>query len=182
MWPADLVTFTEEIRNGQLHFLCSVRVKKSFKIQIWYIIMWTKWQTFLKSSSNIFGKLLPNIVKYRYLSPSGNRALQKSQRLHRCPRFFWYASLHSSLFTSSLSIQNSDKFSPVKFITIFLPLVLFFMLVCIIASTKKFWRMRGASFHQALMGNCPTCSHTSQPYAPSEWVMVSLFKVGCQFE
>ena len=30
MWPnrqepADLVTFTEEIRNGKLHFLCSVR-------------------------------------------------------------------------------------------------------------------------------------------------------------
>ena len=31
MWPnpqetADLVTFTEEILNGKLHFLCSVRV------------------------------------------------------------------------------------------------------------------------------------------------------------
>ena len=130
---------------------------------------------FLKSSPNTVGKLSPNIVKYRYLSPSGNRALQTSQRLHRCPTFFWYASLHSSLFTLSLTIQNSNKFSPVKFITIFLLLVLFFMLVCLIASTKKFWRMRGASCHQALMGNCPACSHTSQPYAPIEWVMVSLF-------
>ena len=24
-FPADLVTFTEEIRNGKLHFLCSAR-------------------------------------------------------------------------------------------------------------------------------------------------------------
>ena len=33
MWPnpqetADLVTFTEEILNGKLHFLCSVNDKK----------------------------------------------------------------------------------------------------------------------------------------------------------
>ena len=37
MWPnpqetGDLVTFTEEIRNGKLHFLC--RVSHNFPIQI----------------------------------------------------------------------------------------------------------------------------------------------------
>ena len=37
MWPnpqesADFVTFTEKILNGKLHFLCSVREKKSSKI------------------------------------------------------------------------------------------------------------------------------------------------------
>ena len=28
--PADLVTFTEEILNGKLHFLCSVKTKDTF--------------------------------------------------------------------------------------------------------------------------------------------------------
>ena len=32
-FPADLVTFTEEIINGKLHFLCSV-LKKSFAVYI----------------------------------------------------------------------------------------------------------------------------------------------------
>ena len=39
MWPSlqfpvDLVTFTEEILNGQLHFLCS----GSYKLEILYLI------------------------------------------------------------------------------------------------------------------------------------------------
>ena len=29
-FPADLVTFTEEILNGKIHFLCSALTKKSF--------------------------------------------------------------------------------------------------------------------------------------------------------
>ena len=33
---------------------------------------------FQELSSNIVGKLSPNIVKYRHLSPSGNRALLNS--------------------------------------------------------------------------------------------------------
>ena len=42
MWPnpqetADLVTFTEEIFNGKLHFLCSVGVAKSYLLTIIYI-------------------------------------------------------------------------------------------------------------------------------------------------
>ena len=36
---------------------------------------------FLKLSSNIVGKLSPNIVKYRHLSPCGNRALRTTVRL-----------------------------------------------------------------------------------------------------
>ena len=32
-FPADLVTFTEEIRNGKLHFLCSVYIVVLGKIQ-----------------------------------------------------------------------------------------------------------------------------------------------------
>ena len=31
-FPADLVTFTEEILNGKLHFLCSVNVSSSLNI------------------------------------------------------------------------------------------------------------------------------------------------------
>ena len=33
-FPADLVTFTEEILNGKLHFLCSVRQSTNFTNRI----------------------------------------------------------------------------------------------------------------------------------------------------
>ena len=42
---ADLVTFTEEILNGKLHFLCSVRVSFAdgkFSPSIIYFLGWTK--------------------------------------------------------------------------------------------------------------------------------------------
>ena len=34
-WTADLVTFTEEILNGKLHFLCSVVLRKCLKLVIY---------------------------------------------------------------------------------------------------------------------------------------------------
>ena len=34
--PADLVTFTEEVCNRKLHFLCSAT--KAFPVQVFYLI------------------------------------------------------------------------------------------------------------------------------------------------
>ena len=34
-FPADLVTFTEEILNGKLHFLCSVNSENLKKRNVW---------------------------------------------------------------------------------------------------------------------------------------------------
>ena len=45
-FPADLVTFTEEIRNGKLHFLCSE------KAGVWLIFLVSFWHTSLKQMSH----------------------------------------------------------------------------------------------------------------------------------
>ena len=70
MLSADLVTYAEEIRNGKLQFLCSVRVKK--KLQNSDLIYYS-----VRLMTDVF-KII--IVKYRwkiiakYRLPSGNRA------------------------------------------------------------------------------------------------------------
>ena len=43
----------------------------------------------------------------------------------------------------------------------------------------KIKNARGTSHNPALIGNWPTCSHTSQPYQSSEWFLISLFQLVC---
>ena len=49
-FPADLVTFTEEILNGKLHFLCSERLSLSF-IRLSNFFLWC-----LKISYSVFSQ------------------------------------------------------------------------------------------------------------------------------
>ena len=56
MFPADLVTFTVEILNGKLHFLCSVRKKQVSKI-------------LQMLGSNLFNSIFAD-GKNEYLNPS----------------------------------------------------------------------------------------------------------------
>ena len=66
MWPnlqetADLVTFTEEILNGKLHFLCSA--SNNFKIwRMWFFLLkfedFSLNRKFLKSQEKIWSRVI----------------------------------------------------------------------------------------------------------------------------
>ena len=66
MWPnqqesADLVTFTEEILNGQLHFLCSV-LHVMTKSKIWRILLFSFFLQRRFQDPAKDGNLFPKIV------------------------------------------------------------------------------------------------------------------------
>ena len=46
----------------------------------------------------------------------------------------------------------------------------------------KSWSAKAASHHPAFTGNCPTISHTCQPYLSRKWVLLFVLVVSEQNE
>ena len=53
-FPADLVTFTEEIINGKLHFLCIVNVHGRCSTAVIVIVYYCKYTSSFKQNTHSF--------------------------------------------------------------------------------------------------------------------------------
>ena len=86
-FPAELVTFTEEILNGKLHFLCSVRISSP---NFWSFFKFEKTPTIFELTFPIFEWIIP---MSNYLYQFLNELFQfLNQRFHNewtLPMFEW---------------------------------------------------------------------------------------------
>ena len=99
-FPADLVTFTEEILNGKLHFLCSVKVtiqpptnpSPSDKT---LLLLWKKHflTEIYKNTKHLLSKCFKN-------------AVLRCQEMVRCKYFFWHQT--ETCLLENLKIQKGD--------------------------------------------------------------------------
>ena len=61
-FPADLVTFTEEILNGKLHFLCIVKKRRSQKIFVRKLLV-----RLILQQSGVDRTMILDKVSYKFL-------------------------------------------------------------------------------------------------------------------
>ena len=119
MWPnlretADLVTFTEEIRNGKLHFLCSANKTIIRTLNIWKMLYTgcpMKEAISLLLSWNIYyfnNKWLLHMRCELIVTNQNKKTKTRTLYLHKM-FYLWYSTKEAITFLPSWSTKNLDK-------------------------------------------------------------------------
>ena len=142
MWPnpqetADLVTFTEEILNGKLHFLCSDRscmpVLK-FKLMLTYVRS-RKIKSINKTSNSI--KPFLNSTKTNFINCQYIKALNRLQKT--ILDFFMFSNHRCSVKICHLNAGWPLNTSSVKYLVLFLHFISIWLNN---SSNTKYWYTR----------------------------------------
>ena len=129
-FPADLVTFTEEILNGKLHILCSVF---TCFLEKWWLsfLFFTNWQVDIYNDLTNWGVLLDNWLSWEVhlnlflVVPEHQNSWKNKPVL-----IFWNMTLEKSSLLWRVFIQRERRLESISFMK--------YRMLCI--SCPKFWQ------------------------------------------
>ena len=111
---ADLVTFTEEIFNGKLHYLCSVHLKTKFNVNLNPLLPGVPFLYPLKTSENHRFLMLSGGIRREHQARNQNYVTPKShQNGSHNLNWYWHCSVERSnqIKTPHCSMDIQSKFN-----------------------------------------------------------------------